>query len=207
MTTAALAVPPAEKSQGGPLTAQHHRELALARQRSKSVHKAARVAAFNGWATAVMALLSAPFALFSMSGALVFIGISVVAYNELRGRNRLLQFDPSAARLLGWNQLALLAIVVAYCLWAIQSNLNGAKSLMAELGAYSDLETVLGTPSEIEALARQIVYLFYGSVIAASVVFQGLTALYYFGRRKHIDAYLADTPGWIRQLQSGDVAV
>jgi hypothetical protein len=207
MTTAALAVPPADKSQGGPLTAQHHRELALARQRSKSVHKAARVATFNGWATAVMALISAPFALFSMSGALVFIGLLAVAYNELRGRNRLLQFDPSAATLLGWNQVALLAIVVAYCLWAIQSNLKEAKSLTAQLGAYSDLETVLGTPSEIETLARQIVYLLYGSVIAASILFQGLNALYYFSRRKHIDAYLADTPGWIRQLQSGGLPV
>ncbi len=161
--------------------------------------------AFNGWATAVVALLSAPFALFSISGALVFIGLSVVAYNEFRGRNRLLQFDPSAATFLGWNQLGLLAIVVVYSLGAIQSNLNEAKSITAELGAYSDLETVLGTPDEIETLARQIVFLFYGSVIAASVVFQGLNALYYFSRRKHIDAYIADTPEWIRQLRSSGI--
>jgi hypothetical protein len=205
MTVAAYTMSQADRSQSGPLTAQHHRELMLARQRSKSIHKAARVAAFNGWATAAVALLSAPFALFSISGAMVFIGLSVVAYNEFRGRNRLLQFDPSAATFLGWNQLGLLAIVVVYSLWAIQSNLNEAKSITAELSAYSDVETVLGTPGEIETLARQIVFLFYGSVIAASVIFQGLNAIYYFSRRKHIDAYVTNTPEWIRQLRSSGI--
>jgi hypothetical protein len=207
MTVAAFTVPQADRAEGGPLTAQHHRELAQARQSARAITKAARVATFNGWATAVVAVLSAPFALFSISGALVFIGLSVVAYNELRGRNRLVQFDRSAAMSLGWNQLALLAIIVVYCLWAIQSNLNEAKAVTAELGAYSDLESVLGSPEQIESLARKIVFLFYGAVIAASVVFQGLTALYYFSRRKHIDAYIADTPEWIRQLQSSSVAV
>jgi len=207
MTVAAIPVPQADRSQGGPLTAQHHRELAQARQSAKAIEKAARVAAFNGWATTIVALLSAPFAFFSLSGALVFIGLSVVAYNELRGRTRLVQFDRSAATFLGWNQLALLAIIVTYCLWAIQSNLNEAKSVTAEISAYSDLESVLGSPEQIEKLARDIVFLFYGSVIATSVVFQGLTAFYYFSRRKHIDAYVADTPEWIRQLQSGGLTV
>jgi hypothetical protein len=207
MTTTAPAVPPAVKSQGGPLTAEHHRELALARQRSKSIHKAARVAAFNGWATAAVALLSAPFALFSISGAMVFIGLSVVAYNEFRGRKRLSQFNPSAATFLGWNQLGLLAIVVGYCLWALHANLNEASSVSAELATFSELETALGSPEQFETLARQIVFLFYGSVIAAGVLFQGLNAIYYFSRRKHIDAYIADTPEWIRQLQSGAVTV
>jgi hypothetical protein len=108
---------------------------------------------------------------------------------------------------LGWNQLALLAIIVIYCLWAIQSNFSEAKAVTAELGAYADVQAVLGSPEQIEKLAREIVLLFYGSVIAASVVFQGLTALYYFSRRKHIDAYIAGTPEWIRQLQSSVLTV
>ncbi|HEX2475431.1 MAG TPA: hypothetical protein VHK01_11825 [Lacipirellulaceae bacterium] len=207
MTVAAFTVPQADRGEGGPLTAQHHRELAQARQNAKAINKAARVANFNGWATAIVALLSAPFALFSISGALVFIGLSVIAYNELRGRNRLLQFDRSAATFLGWNQLALLAIIVIYCLWAIQSNFSEAKAVTAELGAYADVQAVLGSPEQIEKLAREVVLLFYGSVIAASVVFQGLTALYYFSRRKHIDAYIAGTPEWIRQLQSSVLTV
>jgi hypothetical protein len=206
MRNAALAVPPAEKSPGGPLTAEHHRELTLARQKSKPIRKAARVAGFNGWATAIVAALSAPFALFSLSGALVFSGLSVVAYNEFRGRKRLLQFYPSAATYLGWNQLGLLAILVGYSLWAIYTNLNQASSVAAQLAAYSELETALGSPGQFESLARQIVFLFYGSVIAISVPFQGLNALYYFSRRAPIEAYLRDTPTWVRELQSGDLS-
>lgn len=194
-------MPPDEKSPGGPLTAEHHRELALARQRSKSIRKAARVASFNGWATAIVAFLSAPFALFSLSGALVFIGLSVVAYNEFRGRTRLLQFDPRAAAFLGWNQISLLAIIVGYSLWAIHTNLNEASSVSAQLKAYSELDSALGSMGQFETLAKQIVLLFYGSVIAISVVFQGLNAIYYFSRRAAIDSYVRDTPKWVRDLQ------
>jgi hypothetical protein len=201
MRNAAIATPPDEKSPGGPLTAEHHRELALARQRSKSIRKAARVAGFNGWATAIVALLSAPFALFSLSGALVFIALSVVAYNEFRGRKRLLQFDQRAAAFLGWNQISLLAIIVGYSLWAIHTNLNEASSVSAQLEAYSELDSALGSMGQFETLAKQIVLLFYGSVIAISVVFQGLNAIYYFSRRASIDSYVRDTPKWVRDLQ------
>ncbi|HEY3393828.1 MAG TPA: hypothetical protein VGK58_14045 [Lacipirellulaceae bacterium] len=201
MRNAASAVPPVEKSPGGPLTAEHHRELALARQRSKSIRKAARVAGFNGWATAIVAALSAPFALFSLSGALVFIAVSVVAYNEFRGRKRLLQFDQRAAAFLGWNQIGLLAIIVGYSLWAIHTNLNQASSVSAQLEAYAELDSALGSMGEFETLAKQIVLLFYGSVIVISVVFQGLNAIYYFSRRAAIDSYVRDTPKWVRDLQ------
>ena len=47
----------------------------------------------------------------------------------------------------------------------------------------------------------------YGSVIALSVIFQGGNALYYFTRRKHVEAYVAETPAWIRDLQSGTTGV
>ena len=49
----------------------------------------------------------------------ITLGLSIVAYNEFRGRKRLLNFDPSAATMLGWNQLGLLAMIVVYCLWML----------------------------------------------------------------------------------------
>jgi hypothetical protein len=93
----------------GPLTPEHHQELALAGQRAQKVRRAAHVATFNGWVTGVLAFCSAPFAFFSMTGVLVTCGLSAVTYNEFRGRKRLLQFDPSGALVLGWNQVGLLA--------------------------------------------------------------------------------------------------
>ena len=122
MTIAAIPLTRSDDRFGGdPLTAAHRRELAAARDRSKVIRKAARVAAFNGWTTAAIAALSAMFLLFDRSGWAIAmtLGLSIVAYNEFRGRKRLLNFDPSAATLLGWNQLGLLAMIVVYCLWSL----------------------------------------------------------------------------------------
>lgn len=201
--SAATIIPPRsdEPLAGGSFTAEHRRELALARERAKAIHRAARVAAFNGWATAAVAALSAPFALFSVVGFLMTVALSAVACNELRGRKRLLEFDPSAATLLGWNQLGLLTMIVVYCLWMIATSLAGTSALAAELNGYAELEAVLGSTSEFTALYQQLVIVLYGSVIALSAVFQGLNALYYFTRRKHVAAYVAETPEWIRDLQ------
>ena len=68
-----------------------------------------RVAAFNGWGTGMLAFCSVPFAFFGLTGMLATCELSAVAYNEFRGRKRLLQFDPSGASVLSWNQVGLLA--------------------------------------------------------------------------------------------------
>ena len=67
-----------------------------ARDRAKTIRKAARVAAFNGWTTAAAAAFSAMFLVFDRSplSIAVTLGLSIVAYNEFRGRKRLLNFDP-----------------------------------------------------------------------------------------------------------------
>jgi hypothetical protein len=41
----------------------------------------------------------------------------------------------------------------------------------------------------------------YGLVLVGSVLMQGLTALYYFTRARHMRAYLRDTPPWVVELQ------
>lgn len=201
MTTATLT-----PNQDSPLTDAHQRELMLAGPRAKPIRKAARVAAFNGWATAIIAALSAPFALFSLSGFLVCAGLAVVAYNELRGRRRLLVFDPAAATQLGWNQLGLLALITVYCLWATYSNLFGASSFDSQLTAHPEIGNALGSLDEFKPLIEQMVVLFYGVVIALSVVFQGGNALYYFTRRKYIEEYLRETPAWVIELQRTSAA-
>src|SRR5262245_55714488 len=108
----------------GPLTVEQRRQLDEARARTKSLAKAARVANLNGWTTAVIAAGSLPLSLGSVPGMLITVGLGVVAFNEFRGRKRLLQFDPWAATLLGRNQLGLLAMIVVYCLWMLWSGLT-----------------------------------------------------------------------------------
>jgi hypothetical protein len=41
----------------------------------------------------------------------------------------------------------------------------------------------------------------YGTVIVLSIIFQGLTACYYFTRRKYVEAYVRETPQWVLDVQ------
>jgi hypothetical protein len=50
-------------------------------------------------------------------------------------------------------------------------------------------------------LEKMIAELIYGSLIAGTLIFQGLNALYYFTRAKLLRAYLAETPAWVVELQ------
>jgi hypothetical protein len=186
----------------GPLTQEHHRELALATERAKRIRKAARVANFNGWTVGIFAAASAPFALFSFSVAGLFVtaGLTLVAYNEFRGRKRLLRFDPSSATLLGWNQLGLLALIVVYCLWMLFTGLTGAGPFAAEMRADPDIAAAFGS-LKFDDLYKVLVVAVYGTVIVLTATFQGLNALYYFTRRKHLEAYLQETPDWVLDLQ------
>ncbi len=192
-----------------PLSVTHRRELTAARDRAKSIRKAARVAAFNGWTTAVAAALSAMFILFDHSGVAIAItlGLLIVAYNEFRGRKRLLSFDPNAATLLGWNQLALLAMVVMYCLWSLYTSLGGASTMATELKGYAELDSVLGSVGGFEELYKTITLAVYGGAIGLSVLFQGGNALYYFTRRRHVEEFIAETPQWVREVQGGSIPV
>jgi hypothetical protein len=188
----------------GPLTEEHRYELAAATNRLVPVRKAARMAATNAWMTGVIAALSWPFAMFSVVGFLVAVGLSVVTYNEFSGRRRLLEFDPSAATSLARNQLGFLAMIVVYCVWSIYSNLAIGNPILNDLSANSELKD-LGLDGNLAASGGQIVTLvivgFYGLVILLSVLFQGGMAYYYASRRKYVQKYVDETPEWIRDLQ------
>jgi hypothetical protein len=188
-------------SLGGPLTADHRRELSAARDRARVIRKTARVASFNGWTTALIAAASAPFSFTSPVALILTVGLAIVAFNEFRGRKRLLNFEPSGATLLGWNQVAFLAMITAYCLWMLHSNLNDAGAVSDELKGYADLDATLGTSGGFAALYKQIVVIFYGGVIGLSALFQGGTAAYYFRRRRAIEDFVAETPAWVRDVQ------
>ncbi len=140
-------------------------------------------------------------ALFDRSGAVLTIGLAIIAYNEFRGRKRLLSFDASAAKLLGWNQLGLLAMIVGYCLWTLYGSYGDAASVSAELKGYGDLDGALGGAGSFEGLYKLIAISFYGGVIALSVIFQGGNAIYYFTRRRRLEEFNAKTPAWVRQAE------
>jgi len=192
-----------------PLSVTHRRELADARDRAKTIRKAASIAGFNGWTTAAAAACSAMFLVFDRSpiAIAVTIALVIVTFNEFRGRKRLLNFDTTAATMMGWNQLGLLAMIVVYCLWSLSGMAGQADAMRAELKSYSDLDAALGTGPGFEGMVKTISYAFYGGVIALSLVFQGGNALYYFTRRRHVEEFIVETPQWVRDVQGGSVPV
>ncbi len=151
----------------------------------------------------MVAALFAPWAVFSFSGCVITGGLAVVAFNEFRGRRRLLQYDPSSANLLGWNQIGLFTLIAAYCLWTL---FTGGDALTAELKTAPGIVEALGSGEGFDGLYRELLIAIYGTVIALAAVVQGLNAVYYFTRRKYIVAYLRDTPAWVQEFERLTVA-
>ncbi len=144
------------------------------------MRRAAKVARFNGWAIGGCAALSLLTGLSSIPVGMVGLGLVIVAWNELRGRKMLLRLDQGAPRLLGRNQLGLMALVVGYSLWSIYLGLTGTTELTVLL---EELEPAFGPLGHLQG---SLTLALYGGVILLSIIFQGLNALYYFTRAEHV---------------------
>ena len=66
-----MPVPASTSVPTGPLDDAQQRELTAANERAKKIRRAAGVAAFNGWATALVAMVALPFALFDFGSLCV----------------------------------------------------------------------------------------------------------------------------------------
>ena len=195
MTRQAQAIPDTafSASDGGPLSADHLRALSDARIRARKVRRAANVATFSGWTLAVFAAITLLSVLFGdFMSLLLGIGLSVVAYNELRGGAMLRRLDAAGARRLGYNQFALGVMIVGYAAWSLLSALSNP---------------VVGTPAgatgdpKMDALLLRLnvalAWGLYGGIGVAGLVATGLTALYYFTRGRCVRAVLDQTPHWV----------
>ena len=185
-----------------PLTDDDLRALAdanLAYRRQAT--RLAGLAAFTGWSTIVLAVLALPFGFvyptaFIVGGALLGVGL-----RELQGRRKLLRLEPNAYSHLASNQWLLAGVIGAYCLWRIYLGLTGPNPLTEpndDLPAeYTQLFEDL---KEFEWL-YPIVLGVYGTVLVVTLIYQAIMAAFYLSRRKHLAAYLAETPEWILDTQ------
>ncbi len=190
----------------GPLTAEHMQQLAAADIRARKLRKAAGLAKFNGITIGAFGGLSLLIAVcelaagsFDWLGLVMGTGLSIVAWNEFRGRKLLQQFQTRAAPLLGWNQVGLMVLIVAYAAWMLYQTATGHTDFdqairQQGLGG-SD---IIGSMS---ATVKSMTELVYKLLIALTIIFQGGNALYYFTRAKLLRAYLAETPAWVVELQ------
>ena len=187
----------------GPLSPEHLEALSEANRRAQSLRAAGKLAAVNGWSSAVFSVLCAPFALFGLTAAVMGVGLGAVAWNEFRGRRLLLAFDPRGPRVLGWNQIGFLALLCGYSLWRIYLALTTPNPYAEQIQAVPEIEKMIGDIGNLYVVFSIAVY---GGVILSSAVFQGGSAAYYFSRSRHVLAMLNETPPWIIELQKRSAA-
>ena len=135
---------------------------------------------------------------FDWVAAILGVGLGVISWNEFRGRKLLQQFNPCAPAVLGWNQLWLLGLIVAYAAWMMGVGLLGANPYDEVMQREPMTKQVLG---DIGRLYKLMSVVLYGSLIVGTLIFQGLNSLYYFTRAKILRGYLAETSPWVVELQ------
>ncbi len=181
-----------------PLSPQDRQDLSQANQQARNILRAGNVATFNGWSASIFAGVSLLSALFSVTALCVGVGLAVIARNEFRGRKLLRWFDPRGTRLLGWNQIGFIVLLIAYSLWSIYVTLTGPNTYDVYIAKHPELAQVLGP---IGSMYTTLTLAVYSGVIVFSVIFQGLNARYYFKKDRLLKAYLRQTPDWIVDLQ------
>ncbi len=176
-----------------PLAPHHLRELDAGRRRTAAVRRGATVAGLSGGTLVLFGCLTMLGAVFGSLTSLllgaVLVGLGV---NELRAGGRLRRLDPSAARTLAWNQVALAAVIAVYAGWRLLE------------AATADATTLPGggtgmpeTDRLVAGLRRSIGIATYGSVLVVGTAVPLLTARWYGSRGRHVRAMLAETPAWV----------
>jgi hypothetical protein len=181
---------------GTPVALTHEQLVAItqARRQGRKISRAATIAAVSGWTLAIFAFLTLLGGLFSLTSLLLGVGLGIVAYIELHGSKALRRFDETAPRRLGFNQIALGAMIVVYCGWGIWLAVAGPGPYDSYLAQGGDTADMI---APIDRLNRSITSAFYTLLICVSVIAQGCASLYYFTRRRHMIAYLSKTPAWV----------
>ena len=180
------------------------RQAVQARRKLRSAARTATVSAGTTLAIAVLALLAAALQR-TPTAFLVAAALSAIGVVEWVGGRRLRRASPSATGMLAANQLAFLGLIVLYCVVQMATFSPAAWKAAAvspefrtQLSAMPDVQRDID--GQIDRWAPLAVYGFYGLVILLSAAAQGGLALYYFTRRKHVAAFTAATPEWIRRL-------
>ena len=189
---------PAQPTPG--LSPEQAKQIADARLRSKKIRKGVSVAMFDGWTVALFGGLTLLGGMISFSLVAIALGAGMiaVAYVELRGAKRMRLLDPQSPRMLAWNQVVLGTLLLAYASYSLWTIYTGRTEMQAEIAKYPELTDVVG---DMDRLAKLIGLLIYGTLMSVAIFGQGGTALFYLSRKKHIEAYVRETPPWIIEAQ------
>lgn len=189
---------PMQHEPAAPLSPEHHTQLARAQQQRKKINRAQAVAAFNAWCFSIFAGFSLLFAIFSFTSLIAAAVLGGLAYNEFRGRRQLKQLDPRGPKTLGINQLLCCTAIALYCGWQIIKALTGPGPYEQMIQQHPELASMLEPIHELLFTATLAAY---ALILIVGVASQGATAWYYFTRKKHLHAYIEQTPEWVIDLE------
>jgi hypothetical protein len=173
-------------------------QLAAARVLGRKLARAVSVALFDGWSIATFAMVTFLLGLMSVPGMLMGAAMGVIAFFELRGAKGLRRLDPAAARSLGFNQVALGSLLIAYAVWGIVRELTGTGEYAQIAASDAQLAEML---KPVEGITRLVSLSMNLGLIAIALIAQGSLAAFYFTRVKYIRAYVTQTPAWIVAVQ------
>lgn len=174
-------------SASAPLTPEHIRQIEDARTRSKKVRRAAGVAKGSGWSLAFFAFISLAAGLFGdVTSLVVGAALGILAFNELRGGKMIGRFDPHGARVLGWNQLVLGLVILAYSLWKLTH-----PESVGEASGNAEVDEM------VQNISSMVTYGLYGTLAVVGFLGCGLTAMYYFTRARIVREMVSGTPAWV----------
>jgi hypothetical protein len=183
--------PPISLPPDSPLDAGQMGELVAAVDRSRRLLRAGRAAAFTGGSLLVFGALSILVSVLSPPGVLVGGALLFLGWNELEGRKLLLRFQPQGPRRLAHNQLWLLAVIVAYCGWAIY------RTRTAPSASVTEMETLLGLG---EGFVSDATAAAYALVMAVGAAFQWGMYRFHLARIALLQDYVKETPPWVVEV-------
>lgn len=167
----------------------------------KTVRRLIAFSRVNGWSVVIIAALGALAALALSDWSSVGVGVLLAGAGamEVHGNRRLQCRDESGMRWLVRSQLAVLAIILVYCL----ARLGSFDRETATGNLTPDMAAVLNeagiSQQDILPLVQMVFYVTYGTVAIVTVVYQGGLALYYRRRRALVAEVLAAPPPIDRQ--------
>ncbi len=159
--------------------------------------------AFFAGCAGLFALVSPLFGELDLTAAVMGVGLGLVGFNEFKGRRLIRNFDPRGPRVLGWNQVCLMVLLIAYSAWMIAKTYLSPNPYATAIAEESMLTDTLQPLSDLYLL---LTLCLYGGVIVGTIIFQGLNAVYYFTRTRYLRAYLGETPDWVIDVQRRSAA-
>ncbi len=150
----------------------------------------------NGWSVAIFAGLCSlvSWALGDPVGGSIGLLVALGGMLEVRGHRLLQRRDADGMRWLVRSQLVVLGVIWTYAATRLMSFDEGLVREMVTPDMRASLNELGVTMEDILPLVRRFFYLLYGSVMAATLIYQGGLGLYYRRRTAAVELALRAPP-------------